>query len=425
MEDYVASEWVYFEPIVFLLNQLKPTFNLAELENNFPLGHYLSIKSMELAYMDLSYKRFNEIANSLFKLQKLKKLRISFFDHKMTNEELTDILLEKIGKLVKLEELEFSFSNSEPFVTNHFEKLGLVFKDLDEIKRLDLFFEGEGFCFSEENIKLLLNHISKNLGRISFNFISPNNNIQMNTFKPLANYLNIAKVKHFSIFLSNNSNEFIASMANNFHGNENLRSFTLKHEDFLDLSSTPYIEPFLCLLRNIRELTLSLKLPISRNNSVEVQQFLNVFSKGVSALNLEKLNLKLNSAILISFFCLNIKSKRSLNSIKLTRKPKVATENFTFDEEIIKNLLNFKNELMSFKLKGFQYGLMRQSMILQFKHLTKFKIDREGFQPLQNSLKKRERLLIIAYNLRKTLLKKKGIFQRELVLEEILLHFLF
>lgn len=419
---YEASNWKSFEPLLFLLNLLPPSLSIDEykLKVFSPLLNYLALDSMEISYMDLDYQRLEQILMSLLRLPQLKRLRLSFFDHKLSCDEITESLMTYLSKLINLEDIELSFQQNEEFTSKNYSELGAILTSMKELKKIYLFFEGPGFKFLDNEINQILGLCNRKLDHLSLNFLSETL-LSQNAIKHLIAYLNNAKIEKFSISISYFPayRDFRINFGNSFNGNKFLKAINL-NEKYDHSAPMEVWEKLFKTLTNIEELTIS--IVIFPNFSQKESDFLDLL-KSFKSLPLKKLRLRTNSPLLPLLYLENIDENMRLNNLHLINRPKKLNESL-MKQSNLQNLIFLKDILISLKIDGFLYGDLKKDFMKNFKYLTKLKTDAVGFEELCDNSRKRSRILLIAYNIKQTIGKKSGIYKRNKVWDEILNNFI-
>ena len=232
MSSYICSSWIEFEPLAHILSRLPNG-------QNFPLPpptlHFLSVKEIEISYMDLTYQRLELIFQTLLKMEGLLIFRLSFFEHKMTFNEISEIFLKYLPFLKNLMNFEVNLCQIMETSLKSFEKIGLGLQSLKNLQKLTFFFED--ITLDPPGFHLLFSHLPKKLDFLRLKFLS-GTNVPYETLLVLARIANSSHFSKLEIFMNKNIDVYRA-FATEYKGNSLKSFFSVSNiEEEFDLDDT-------------------------------------------------------------------------------------------------------------------------------------------------------------------------------------------
>ena len=422
MNEFMCSSWIDFQPYSDLLSSLP---NELALPVPIPTLYILSFKEIELSYMDMTHERLEKVFRFLIKIKGLRSLRLSFFEHRMKSNELSQLFYYYLPLLVNLRNLEVNFVQKEEFSLKNLEEIGWGLKSLLNLEKLTLFFVGECLIFTSECIYKLFADLPISLKSLCLKFLSKDQ-VSFESLVALCRIINTKKLKNLELCVATGLFEVYSAFASEYKG-DSLKSFkaTLNYEEktLLSYKNMEVFESFFLKFQGLEKFVFSSIFPINLLHF----RLHNQLTLSMSLMqNLKFLRVEVGSRNM--FICIfnaigSGKCFNNLLSLELVENPfDFANASQVFCDYLFKFLLPLANQLVTLKILHLRYGKFDELISFHFKYLTTFEIDTHYFfTTFQKFINERRRPLVLtAWVLRNKLNKVGGIFKRKLVLEEIL-----
>lgn len=414
MSSYICSSWTEFEPLAHILSSLPSG-------QNFPLPpptlHFLAVKEVELSFMDFTYERLEMVFQTLSKIEGLLIFRLSFFQHKMTFDEISEIFHKYLPFFENLKIFEVNLCQMFKISLNSFEKMGLGLQSLKNLERITFFFED--ITLDPAGFQLLLSHLPKKLDFLRFKFLS-GSIVPYETLKVLARISSSSHFTKLDIFMRNQLIDVYRAFAEEYTGNS-LKLFGASNdEEEIDLNSEnlDIIQNFCHKLENLENFSFY-------GVFFRKHHYYEILVENLSLLhNLKVLNIYVNDKLFIHLILKAINKGKFQNirclEFRELEYGRELNRSFFGDYEL-KLLLPLANQLVELNILT-DFWKINEKIVTEFKFLTKLNIYSDSIFKYFNNSVNQERfpLLLMAWNLKNKITKIGGIFKRDDVLEEIL-----
>ena len=415
MSAYICSSWIEFEPLAYILSRLPSGQNLPPP----PTLHFLLLKEIELSFMDFTYERLEIVFQTLLKIEGLLIFRLSFFEHKMTFDEISEIFLKYLPFFENLMNFEVNLCQMKEKSLKSFEKMGLGIQSLKKLEKLTFFFED--ITLDPAEFQLLFSYLPKKLDFLRLKFLS-GTNVPYETLLVLARIANSSHFSKLEIFMRNQLIDVYHAFATEYKGNS-LKSFcsVSNDEDKIDLNgyNLDIFQGFCHKLESLENFGFFGIFPLH-----QIPKVFELLVDKLSILhNLKVLQIYVNNKHFIKLILKAIYEGkfRNLLCLEIRELNEYIINESSFGDKELKLLLPIATQLVELQIFT-KFGKMNEEISTEFKYLTKFNINSDYFFKyfIEFISQRRVPLLLMAWTLKNNIKKFGGTFKRDFVLEEIL-----